>query len=637
MKSKVALVSVLLVGLTGALSGATHTWTGTVSSSWSNNANWTGGTPAGDPSADLVFPATTRLTSTDDIPGISYVNSITFTASGYTLNAIGGSSIALADYIHTVDGTNTIDLPIALYGGANHLFFTQGFGSPVLLVSGVISGPPSESLGIGSGGTIDVTLTANNPFSGSTAIGSGLIHTGAGGRLFVQGSLTNSSVHVDGRGLSGTGSVGPVQVSTLVRPGVDAAPGTLTVVGTADFTPGGDLGVRLGGTAPGQYDQLNVQGSVALSHLTSGLEVVLASGFTPALGDSFTVVQATGGISDYFANPGAEGSVFSVDCLNFQIHYTANTIVITRVAGGGPALDGVSIDATGSRTACTNGTDGVATVTDLGGCNNTHQWGYRTVSGGSIISIAGETATTYTIDGHDFPGIGTYYLVETTTPGFGSPVTSNELTVTIVPPSTAVASGSATICPGGSVTLSGSGAANCSWSPSTGLSNANSCNPVASPTVTTTYSLTVSGASGCTSKNPAQVTVTVSPDCQTQGPAAFYTVAPCRVVDSRQAGGVPTLPGGSTNVFAIGGHCGVPVGAKAVALNVTVINPLSDGFLTLYPPGTARPPTSAINYRTGQVRANNATIPLDSAGELAVYCGGAGDYDLLIDVSGYYQ
>jgi hypothetical protein len=319
------------------------------------------------------------------------------------------------------------------------------------------------------------------------------------------------------------------------------------------------------------------------------------------------------------------------------VHYTANSVVVTRVAGGGPALDGVSISTSGSRTACTNGTGGTVTAEDLGGCNNTHQWGYRTVSGGAITSIAGEVGTSYMIDGSDFAGVGTYYLVETTAPGFGSPVTSNELVVTIVPPATAVASGSVTICPGGSARLSGSGAANCSWNPATGLDDANSCNPIASPSSTTTYSLTVSGASGCTSSNTAQATVTVSPDCQTQGPIAFYTVAPCRVVDSRQPGGQPTLAGGSTNVFAISGLCGVPAGAKAVALNVTVIKPLTDGFLTLYPAGVPRPLASTINYRVGQVRANNATIPLSAGGELAVYCGGAGDYDLLIDVSGYYQ
>jgi hypothetical protein len=545
--------------------------------------------------------------------------------------------------VFTQEGVNTIDLPIALYGSATHGFKSTSGGNPVLLVSGPISGPASESLSIGGPNTLDVTLTANNPFSGSTGIGAGLIHTGTGGRLFVLGSLTNSAISVSGRGLSGTGSVGPIDVSSVVRPGPAAEPGILNVVGNAHIGSYGcaELLVRIYGTAPGtQHDRLDVTGSVQLDHTgnsCSELAIELPYAYTPVVGDSFTVLQAAGGVSGYFNNPGPDGSIFTVNCLNFQINYTSNAVIITRVAGGGPALDGVSISTFGSRTACTNGTDGTVTVEDLGGCNNTHQWGYRTVSGGAITSIPGEVGTSYVIDGSDFPGVGTYYLVETTTPAFGPAMTSNELVVTIVPPAMAVASGSATICPGGSALLSGSGAANCSWTPATGLNDPNSCNPIASPSATTTYSLTVSGASGCTSMNSAQVTVTVDPGCPTPSATAFYTVPPCRVLDSRQPSGIPTLAGGSTNVFAIGGQCGVPAGAKAVALNVAVIKPLSDGFLTLYPAGSPRPLASTINYRTGQVRANNATVPLSSAGELAVHCGGAGDYDLLIDVSGYYQ
>ena len=45
-----------------SLVAATHTWTGAVSSLWSNNANWTGGTPAGDPTPT----SSSRPTSAQD-------------------------------------------------------------------------------------------------------------------------------------------------------------------------------------------------------------------------------------------------------------------------------------------------------------------------------------------------------------------------------------------------------------------------------------------------------------------------------------------------------------------------------------------------------------------------------------------
>lgn len=46
-----------------------------------------------------------------------------------------------------------------------------------------------------------------------------------------------------------------------------------------------------------------------------------------------------------------------------------------------------------------------------------------------------------------------------------------------------------------------------SWSPSTGLNNANIANPVASPTVTTTYTLTVTNAGGCSTSESITICV----------------------------------------------------------------------------------------------------------------------------------
>ncbi len=62
------------------------------------------------------------------------------------------------------------------------------------------------------------------------------------------------------------------------------------------------------------------------------------------------------------------------------------------------------------------------------------------------------------------------------------------------------------ICPGGSIILQGSGGTNFSWQPTAGLSDSNIANPVASPNVTTTYTLTVT--EGVCSEN-ASVTVSI--------------------------------------------------------------------------------------------------------------------------------
>ena len=117
----------------------------------------------------------------------------------------------------------------------------------------------------------------------------------------------------------------------------------------------------------------------------------------------------------------------------------------------------------------------------------------------------------------------------------------------------------------------------------------------------------------------------------------FFTVAPCRVLDTRAAAG-PALAAGTSRSFEIAGACGVPAIARAVSANVTVTQPTAMGDLRLYPAGTPRPAVSTINYRPGQTRANNFVLSLGSAGDLAVRCDQAsGTVHLILDVFGYFE
>jgi hypothetical protein len=119
--------------------------------------------------------------------------------------------------------------------------------------------------------------------------------------------------------------------------------------------------------------------------------------------------------------------------------------------------------------------------------------------------------------------------------------------------------------------------------------------------------------------------------------ARLYTVAPCRVVDTRA--GVP-LAANSTRFVPVTGACGVPPDARAVALNVTAVNPTDHGFLRLYPAGTPAPFVSAVNFVPGRTRANNAVVALGADGQLAVQCdmpaGSTGTTHLVLDVYGYF-
>jgi xyloglucan-specific exo-beta-1,4-glucanase len=80
-------------------------------------------------------------------------------------------------------------------------------------------------------------------------------------------------------------------------------------------------------------------------------------------------------------------------------------------------------------------------------------------------------------------------------------------------PLAANAGSDVTICQGNSATLSGSGSGGTSpytytWSPTTGLSSSTIYNPVATPTSTTTYTLTVKDAANATATDAVTLTVT---------------------------------------------------------------------------------------------------------------------------------
>ncbi|HVS00376.1 MAG TPA: hypothetical protein VMW27_27365, partial [Thermoanaerobaculia bacterium] len=124
----------------------------------------------------------------------------------------------------------------------------------------------------------------------------------------------------------------------------------------------------------------------------------------------------------------------------------------------------------------------------------------------------------------------------------------------------------------------------------------------------------------------------------------FFTVPPCRLVDTRGPEGPtghPRLVPNATRTFPVAGLCGIPAGAKSVALNVTVVLATGTGHLRLYPAGIAAPSASTLNFSSSQARANNAIIPLGESGEVDVRCdmpgSTSGGPHMLLDVVGYFQ
>jgi hypothetical protein len=123
---------------------------------------------------------------------------------------------------------------------------------------------------------------------------------------------------------------------------------------------------------------------------------------------------------------------------------------------------------------------------------------------------------------------------------------------------------------------------------------------------------------------------------------SLFTLAPCRLVDTRNpagpAGG-PALQPSARRTFALAGLCNVPASARALSLNLSVVQPTAAGDLRLFPADRALPLASAINFGPGQTRTNNALVPLssDACGALGVQLDSLGTTHLILDVNGYFQ
>jgi hypothetical protein len=123
--------------------------------------------------------------------------------------------------------------------------------------------------------------------------------------------------------------------------------------------------------------------------------------------------------------------------------------------------------------------------------------------------------------------------------------------------------------------------------------------------------------------------------------SSFFTVAPCRVADTRNPvgpSGGPALTANTVRAFPVANICGIPASAKAIAINLAVFLPSNGGDLRVYPAGGAAPLASAINFRPDIVRANNAVVKLGASAQLSVQCDmPSGSTHFFFDVFGYFQ
>lgn len=139
-------------------------------------------------------------------------------------------------------------------------------------------------------------------------------------------------------------------------------------------------------------------------------------------------------------------------------------------------------------------------------------------------------------------------------------------------------------------------------------------------------------------------------------PSSFVSIDPVRILDTRDPTNVG-LPGPFVSATPLdlvvtgsvltttGTKVVVPTGATAVSMNVTVVTPTANGFVSIRPADAiGRPSVSSLNFTAGDIVPNAVTVQVPTSGtdqgriEITydAYGTTGPTTDILIDVVGYY-
>lgn len=117
--------------------------------------------------------------------------------------------------------------------------------------------------------------------------------------------------------------------------------------------------------------------------------------------------------------------------------------------------------------------------------------------------------------------------------------------------------------------------------------------------------------------------------------AEFRPINPNRVYDSRRLANGRLQAGVEREIRVAGVNGGAPIGADAVALNVTAADADAAGHLQVYRCGSTQAlETSTINYAAHEARPNTVVVAAEASGRVCVKS--IAPVDVVIDVTGYF-
>jgi hypothetical protein len=240
-----------------------------------------------------------------------YVNGGTLNnlPSGYIEVYAGGGLSAFGDW------SNQGRIDIGSGGGGGSLLVTGGFQNSGSL--NVLNGGIAYLGGVNNSGSVAIGL-----FSKTLVTAGDYIQTR--GSTQVDGTLqtTSGSVFIKGGTLSGGGNIiGNVLMNGQLN--LSLTPSMLSVTGNYSQTRYGSFLDGIGGLAAGtQYSQLQVSQNAMLNGI---LILVLTNGFTPQIGQTFTIM-------DYGSSTGTFSSVQGLNFgpgLMFVLNYNPNDLTLS--------------------------------------------------------------------------------------------------------------------------------------------------------------------------------------------------------------------------------------------------------------------------------------------------------------------
>ena len=234
-------------------------------------------------------------------------------ASGNLWTQNGGTNTVAGQFRLDASGVYALNGGVLSVNGGNSYLAVDGTGSATLNQSG----------GTATFQTLDIGYTGNNGCAGVYNLSGGTLNAdvlqknlNAGSALNLTGSGVLSADTVQFNLSNASGTVAPGQAGTR---------GKTQVNGTFANGASATVQIQLAGTGQGTtYDWLSASGAVTLD----GNLVVSLVGFTPAGGDTFTVVTGSS-VSGTFANAPVSGNRYNLGGCSFIVTYDATSVVLS--------------------------------------------------------------------------------------------------------------------------------------------------------------------------------------------------------------------------------------------------------------------------------------------------------------------